>query len=87
MRGDRVAALTQLEVDRQIIQDMYRGRSVQFVNTITTYFTNKVEESKDDPNASFRLTRNLMGNCTEYISRQVSTKGNLYIVQSVPLLT
>ena len=29
---------------------------------LSTYFTNKVKESKDDPKALFRLTRNMMGN-------------------------
>ena len=60
-RGERVAARTQLEVDRQIVQNMYRRRNEQLVEAKSTYFTNKVKESKDDPKALFRLTRNMMG--------------------------
>ena len=47
--GERVAARTQLEVDRQIVQNMYRRRNEQLVEAKSTYFTNKVKESKDDP--------------------------------------
>ena len=61
-RGERVAARTQLEVDRQIVQNMYRRRNEQLVEAKSTYFTNKVKESKDDPKTLFRLTRNMMGN-------------------------
>ena len=61
-RGERVAARTQLEVDRQIVQNMYRRQNEQLVEAKSTYFTNKVKESKDDPKALFRLTRNMMGN-------------------------
>ena len=61
-RGDeRVATGT------QIVQDMYRRRYEQLVKTKTTYFTKKVEESKDDPKVLFRLTKNIMGNSGETI--------------------
>ena len=66
-RGERVAARTQLEVDRQIVQNMYRRRNEQLVVAKSTYFTNKVKESKDDPKALFRLTRNMMGNSGDKI--------------------
>ena len=62
MRGEWVAARTQVEVDRQIVQNMYRRRNGQFVEAKSTYFTNKVEESKGNPKALFRLTMNMMGN-------------------------
>ena len=52
-RGERVAARTQLEVDRLIVQNMYRRRNEQLVEAKSTYFTNKVKESKDDPKALF----------------------------------
>ena len=61
-RGERVATRTQLEVDRQLVQNMYRRRNEQLVEAKSTYFTNKVKKSKDDPNALFQLTRNMMGN-------------------------
>ena len=41
---------------------MYRGRNEQLVEAKTSYFTKKVEESKDNPKALFRLTRNMMAN-------------------------
>ena len=41
---------------------MYRRRNEHLVEAKSTYFTNKVKESKDDPKALFRLTRNMMGN-------------------------
>ena len=41
---------------------MYRRLNEQLVEDKSTYFTNKVEKSKDDPKALFRLTRNMMGN-------------------------
>ena len=66
-RGERVVARTQLEVDRQIVQNMYRRRNEQLVEAKSTYFTNKVKESKDDPKALFRLTRNMMGNSGDKI--------------------
>ena len=47
-RSERVAARTQLEVDRHIVQNMYRRRNEQLVEAKTKYFTNKVEESKDN---------------------------------------
>ena len=37
------------------------------VEAKSTYFTNKVKESKDDPKALFRLTRNMMGNSGDKI--------------------
>ena len=37
----------------------------QLVEAKTSYFTKKVEESIDNPNALFRLTRNMMGNSEE----------------------
>ena len=40
--GERVAARTQFEVDRQIVQNMYRRRNGQLVEAKSTYFTNKV---------------------------------------------
>ena len=52
-RGERVAACTQLEVDRQIVQDMYRRRNEQLVEAKSTYFIYKVKERKDDPKALF----------------------------------
>ena len=62
-RSERVAARTMLEV----IQDMYRKQNEQLVEAMTSYFTKKVEESKDNPKALFRLTRNMMGNSGETI--------------------
>ena len=62
-----MAARTMLEVDRQIVQDMYRRRNEQLVEAKTSYFTKKVEERKDNPKALFRLTRNMMGNSVETI--------------------
>ena len=67
MRGERVAARTQLEVDRQIVQNMYWRRNEQLVEDKSTYFTNKVKESNEDPNALFRLTRNMTGNSGDKI--------------------
>ena len=66
-RGEKVKDRTQLEVDRRIVQNMYRRRNEQLVEAKTTYFTNKVEESKVDPNALFRLTRNMIGNSGDKI--------------------
>ena len=66
-RGKRGAGRTQLDVDRQIVQNMYRRRNEQLVEAKKTYFTDKVEESKDDPKALFRLTRNMMGNSEDNI--------------------
>ena len=37
------------------------------VEAKSTYFTNKVKESNDDPKALFRLTRNMMGNSGDKI--------------------
>ena len=66
-RGEGVAARTQLEVDRHIVPNMHRRRNEQLVEAKSTYFTNKVEESKDDLKALFRLTRNMMGNSGDKI--------------------
>ena len=46
-----------LEVVRQIVQDMYRRRNEQLVETTTSYFTKNVEKIKDDPKALFRWTK------------------------------
>ena len=46
---------------------MYRRRNEQLTEAKSTYFTNKVKESKDDPKAIFRLTRNMMGNSGDKI--------------------
>ena len=37
-----MAVRTMLEVDRQIVQDMYRRRNEQLVEAKTSYFTNRV---------------------------------------------
>ena len=76
-RSERVAALTMLEVDRQIVQDMYRRRNEQLVEAKTSHFTKKVEESKDSPKALFRLRRNMMGNSGETILPLHTCKRNL----------
>ena len=39
--SERVAARTMLEVDRHIVQDMYRRRNYQLVDAKTSYFTKK----------------------------------------------
>ena len=44
---------------------MYRRRNEQLVEAKSTYCTNKVEESKDDPKALFRLTGDVMGSSGE----------------------
>ena len=64
-RSERIEPRTQREIDQQILQYMYRRRNEQLANT--TYFTNKVDESKDDLKALFRLTRNMMGNSGDTI--------------------
>ena len=56
-----------LEVDRQIVQDMDRRRNEQLFEAKTSYFTKKVEESKDNPKALIRLSRNMMENSGETI--------------------
>ena len=43
----------------------------------TSYFTKKVEESKDNPKALFRLTRNMMGNSGERVLPLHTCKRNL----------
>ena len=42
---------TRLEVDLQIVQNIYRRQNEQLVEAKSTYFTNKVNERKDDPKA------------------------------------
>ena len=76
-RSERVAARTQQEVARQIVQNMYRRRNEQLVETKNIYFTNKVEESKDDPKALFRLTTNMMGNSEDTILPFHTCKRNM----------
>ena len=76
-RGERVVARTMLEVDRQIDQDMYKRRNEQLVEAKTSYFTNKVEESKDNPKALLRLTTNMMGNSGEAILQLHTCKRNM----------
>ena len=76
-RSERVDARTMLKVERQIVQDMYRRRNEQLVEAKTSYFTKKVEESKDNPKALFRLTRNMMGNSGETILPLHTCKINL----------
>ena len=56
---------------------MYRRRNEQLVEAKTSYFTKKVEESKDNPKALFRLTRNMMGNSGETILPLHTCKINL----------
>ena len=51
--SERVVVRMMLEVDRQIFQDMYRRRNEQLVEAKTSYFTKKVEESKDNPKVLF----------------------------------
>ena len=75
--SERVAVRTQLEVDRQIVQNMYRRQNEQLVEAKTTYITNKVKESKDDPKALFRLTRNMMGNSGDTILPFHTCKRNM----------
>ena len=67
MRGERVSARTQMEVDQNIVQNMYRRRNEQLVKAKNTYFTKKIKESKGDPKALFRLTRDMMGNSEDKI--------------------
>ena len=76
-QSERVAVGTMLEVERQIVQDMYRRRNKQLVEAKTSYFTKKVEESKDNPKALFRLTRNMMGNSRETILSFHTCKRNM----------
>ena len=72
-----MAARTMLEVDRQIVQDMCRRRNEQLVEAKTSYFTNKFKESKDNPNALFRLTINMMGNSGDTILPLHTCKRNM----------
>ena len=60
-----------------IVQDMYRRRNEQLVEAKTSYFTKKVEESKDEPKALFQLTRNMMGNSGEIVLPLHTCKRNL----------
>ena len=75
--SERVAARTMLEVDRQIVQDMYRRQNEQLVEANTSYIIKKVEESKDNPKALFRMTRNMMGNSGETILPLHTCKRNM----------
>ena len=86
-RSEGVAARTMLEVDRQIVQDMYRRRNEQLVEAKTSYFTKKVEESKDNPKALFRLTRNMMGNTVEKQSFRCIPVREIWRMISVPCFT
>ena len=66
-----------MEVDGQIVQNIYRRRNEQLYEAKTTYFINKVEESKDDPKDLFRLTRNMMGNSGDTILPFHTCKKNM----------
>ena len=44
--GERVAPRTQLEVDRQIVKNLYRRQMNNWSKLRLYYFTNKVEDSK-----------------------------------------
>ena len=46
---------------------MHRRRNEQLVEAKTSYFTKKVEESKDNPKALFRLTRNMIAWLNEHL--------------------
>ena len=72
-----MAVRTMLEVDRQIVQDMYRRQNEQLVKSNTLYFTKKVEESKGNTKALFRLTRSMMGNSGETILPLHTCKRNM----------
>ena len=76
-RSGRVAARTILDVDRQIVQDLYRRRNEQLVEAKTSCFTTKVEESKVNPKALYRLTRNMMGDSGETILLSHTCKRNM----------
>ena len=71
-RSERVAARTMLEVDRQIVQDMYRRRNEQLVEAKTSYFTKKVEESKDTPKDLLRFTLRNISRIRKYIPQDTS---------------
>ena len=73
-RSEIVSARPQLEIDRQLVQNIYRWRNEIFVEAKTTYFTNKVVESKDE---LFRLTRNMMGNSGDKILSVHTCKRNM----------
>ena len=45
-RSERVAVPTMLEVDRQIVQDMYSRRNEQLVEAQTSYFTKRVKTTQ-----------------------------------------
>ena len=77
-RSKKVTTRTQLEVDRQIVQNMYRRWNEQLVEVKTTYFTNKVEESK----ALFQLTRNMMGNSGDTILPFHTCKRNMETISA-----
>ena len=72
-----MAVRTMLEVDRQIVQNMYRRRNEHLVEAKTSYFTKKVEESKDNSKGLFRLTRNMMCNSGETILPFHNCKRNI----------
>ena len=86
-QSDRVAVRTILEVDRHIVQVMYRRHNEQLIEAKTSYFTKKVEESKDDPKALHRLTRNMMGNSGETILPFYNCKRNMAEDFSAPSFT
>ena len=77
LRSGHCHLLQMLLYDRQIVQDMYKRRNEQLVEAKTSYFTKKVEESKDNPKALFRLTRNMMGNSGETILPLHTCKRNM----------
>ena len=56
---------------------MYRRQNLQLVKAKTTYFNSKFEESKDYPNALFRLTRNMMWNSADTILPFDTCKRNM----------
>ena len=56
---------------------MYSRRNEQIVVAKSSYFTKNVEESKDNPNALFRLTRNMIVNSGETILPFHNCKRNM----------
>ena len=56
---------------------MYRRRNEQLDEARTIYFTKKVNESKDDLKALFRLTRNMMSNSGDIILPFHTCKRNM----------
>ena len=57
MRGKRVAARTQLKVDRQIVQNMYKRRNEQLVEAKSTHEDGNTCESPKliDKSLKFRF--------------------------------